>query len=63
MTMKTFTVIYEASYKIVETVSGRVLDKNISSLEKAEESVRVLSRGLSRKEEEYNLEIIEEELT
>ena len=49
-----------ATFKIIETISGRILDKNIMNLEKAQESVRVLSWGLSRKEEDYNLEIIEE---
>ena len=48
------------TFKIIETISGRILDKNIMSLEKTQESVRVLSWGLSRKEEDYNLEIIEE---
>ena len=48
------------TFKIIETISGRILDKNIMSLEKAQESVRVLSWGLPRKEEDYNLEIIEE---
>lgn len=48
------------NYKIVETISGKILDKNILSLEKAKESERVLSRGLSRKEEDYKLEIAEE---
>jgi len=52
--------VYETSYKIVETVSNRILDKNILGLEKAQESVRTLSRSLSRKDEEYNLEIVEE---
>lgn len=52
--------VYQTSYKIVETISNRILDKNILGLEKAQESERTLSWGLSRKEEEYKLEIIEE---